>query len=54
MSKSENRLATTVRRIRNASGPFQQQAVSLALGRTVKFVGTAGLKVEELSRSAAR
>ena len=35
------------------AGPFRQQAVTLALGRTVKFVGTARLKVEELSAERA-
>jgi acyl-coenzyme A thioesterase PaaI-like protein len=48
-----NRLARTIGRIERLAGPFRQQAVSLALGRTVKFVGTAGLKIEELTAERA-
>ncbi|MGB8330314.1 MAG: DUF4442 domain-containing protein [Polyangiales bacterium] len=53
MDKPTNRLAKTIERIEKISGPFRQQAISLALGRAVKFVGTAGLKVEELTAERA-
>ena len=48
-----NRLAKTIQKIANVAGPFRQQAITLALGSTVKFVGTARLKVEELSADRA-
>ncbi|MBW1875524.1 MAG: DUF4442 domain-containing protein [Deltaproteobacteria bacterium] len=51
--KPANRLAKTIQKIRKVAGPFDQQAVTLALGRTVKFVGTARLKVEELTSERA-
>jgi acyl-coenzyme A thioesterase PaaI-like protein len=53
MDEPTNRLSKTIEKIERVSGPFRQQAVSLALGRTVKFVGTARLKVEELSAKRA-
>jgi uncharacterized protein (TIGR00369 family) len=46
-------MARTVRQIEKVAGPLRQQAITLALGRTVKFVGTAGLKVEELDAERA-
>ena len=51
--KTANRLAKTIQKITNAAGPFRQQAITLALGSAVKFVGTARLKVEELSAERA-
>ena len=51
--KTANRLAKAIQKIENVAGPFRQQAVTRALGRTVKFVGTARLKVEELSAERA-
>ncbi len=53
MNAPPNRLAKTIQKIEKIAGPFRQQAVSLALGRTVKFVGTAGLKVETLTPDRA-
>ncbi len=53
MDYAPNRLAKTIGKIRKASGPFEQRALSLALGRTVKFVGTARLKVESLTAERA-
>ena len=43
MSSAPNRLAKTIYKIDKLAGPFRQQAVTLAIGRTVKFVGTTGL-----------
>jgi acyl-coenzyme A thioesterase PaaI-like protein len=53
MASPDNRLARTIHQIEKVAGPFRQQAITLALGRTVKFVGTAGLKVEELTAERA-
>jgi acyl-coenzyme A thioesterase PaaI-like protein len=53
MGTPANRLAKTIQNIRKVAGPFQKKAVTLALGRTVKFVGTARLEVDELSESRA-
>lgn len=53
MNKPANRLAKTIQKIESVAGPFRKQAITLALGRSVKFVGTARLKVEELSAERA-
>ena len=53
MSSAPNRLARTISKIEGVAGPFRKQAVTLAIGRTVKFVGTAGLKIEELTPDRA-
>jgi len=53
MDRPANRLAKTIEKIEKISGPFRRQAVTLALGRTVKFVGTARLKIEELTHERA-
>lgn len=53
MEQPENRLSGIIRKIERVSGPFRSRAVTLALGRTVKFVGTAGLSVDELSGDRA-
>jgi acyl-coenzyme A thioesterase PaaI-like protein len=53
MGKPTNQLARTIQKIKKAAGPLGQQAVTLALGRTVKFVGTARLKVEVLTSERA-
>jgi acyl-coenzyme A thioesterase PaaI-like protein len=53
MDKPTNQLARTIQKIKKAAGPLGQQAVTLALGRTVKFVGTARLKVEVLTSERA-
>lgn len=53
MEQPANRLSRTVDKIEQVAGPFRSSVVTLALGRTVKFVGTAGLRVEELSKERA-
>ena len=53
MDQPANQLARTIQKIRKVAGPFDRRAVTLALGSTVKFVGTARLKVEELSGARA-
>jgi len=53
MNTPTNRLTKTVQRIAKLSGPFRQQALTFALGRAVKFVGTARLKVEDLTAERA-
>lgn len=53
METTPNRLNQIVRRLGQVAGPFQSSALSFALGRTVKFVGTAGLIVEELTPERA-
>ena len=52
-ARPANRLAQTIEKIANVAGPFRQQAITLALGSSLKFVGTARLKVEELSAERA-
>ena len=53
MKTIENRFNRIVGKLGQVAGPFQSQALSFALGRTVKFVGTAGLVVEELTPERA-
>jgi acyl-coenzyme A thioesterase PaaI-like protein len=53
MDTPTNRFAKTIQKIGNVSGPFRQRAVTFALRRTVKLVGTARLKVEELTAERA-
>ena len=53
MEQPANRLSRTIHKIEQVAGPFRSSAVTLVLGRTVKFVGTAGLRVEELSDERA-
>jgi len=53
MQQPANRLARTIQKIEQVAGPFRQRAVTLALGRTVKFVGTVRLNVEELTAERA-
>ena len=53
MEQPANRLSRTIDKFEQIAGPFRAAAVTLALGRTVKFVGTAGLRVEELSTERA-
>jgi uncharacterized protein (TIGR00369 family) len=53
MQQPPSRLARTVGQIERVTGPFRKQALSMALGRTVKFVGTAGLRIEELTAERA-
>lgn len=53
MQQSDNRLSGIIHKIERVAGPFHARAVTLALGRTVKFVGTAGLSVDELSAERA-
>lgn len=53
METTENRLNRVVGKLGEVSGPLQSQALSFVLGRTVKFVGTAGLVVEELTPERA-
>lgn len=45
-----NQLRTIVTSINRLPGIVRSRALSLFFGRTVKFVGTAGLEVEELTR----
>ena len=53
MEQPANRLSRTIDRIERVAGPFRSAAVTMAIGRTVKFVGTAGLRVENLSAERA-
>ncbi|MEM7434339.1 MAG: DUF4442 domain-containing protein [Myxococcota bacterium] len=53
MQPTDNRLSRTVNKLSQFAGPFQSKALSFALGKTVKFVGTAGLSVEELTPERA-
>jgi len=53
METPPNRMTRTIDSIKRFAGPFQAQALTLALGRTVRFVGTAGLTVEELTPERA-
>jgi acyl-coenzyme A thioesterase PaaI-like protein len=48
-----NRLATIVAQLARVPAPLRTTARSLLLGRVVKFVGTAGLSIEELTDSRA-
>lgn len=48
-----NRLASTIAKIDRLPASFRTAARSLAIGRIVKFVGTAGLSIEELTPSRA-
>ena len=53
MSTPANRLARIVAQISHVPAPLRTTTRSLLLGRVVKFVGTAGLAVEELTDSRA-
>ncbi len=53
MESTSNRLSRTIDQIEKLAGPLRSQALTLALGRTVKFVGTAGLHVEALTADRA-
>ncbi|MEM7134931.1 MAG: DUF4442 domain-containing protein [Myxococcota bacterium] len=53
MQATDNRLSRTVTKLSQFAGPFQSKALSFALGKTVKFVGTAGLSVDELTPERA-
>jgi uncharacterized protein (TIGR00369 family) len=48
-----NRLATSVGKISSLPAALRTPARSLVLGRIVKFVGTAGLTIEELTETRA-
>lgn len=50
---TENRLSRMITPLTLLPHPLRQVALSAALGRVVKFVGTAGLTVEELTTSRA-
>lgn len=50
---SDNRLSRAVARIEQLPRPLRTTARSFALGRIVKFIGTAGLSIEELSADRA-
>ena len=49
----DNRLRRTLRRLDRAPRPIRRWLVSSALGRTIHFVGTAGLSIDELSPERA-
>ena len=51
--ETTNRLSRMVGKIEQVAGPFRSAAITLALSRVVKFVGTAGLQVEELTPERA-
>lgn len=50
---SVNRLSRTLAHLQRLPTPLRTPARSLILGRIVKFVGTAGLRVEELTATRA-
>ena len=50
---SANRLSRTLGHLDRLPAPLRTRARSLILGRIVKFVGTAGLRIEELTAERA-
>lgn len=53
METTQNRFSKTVSKIEKTAGPLSQKVVSFAIGRAIRFAGTAGLQVEELSPNKA-
>ncbi|MGB5811610.1 MAG: DUF4442 domain-containing protein [Polyangiales bacterium] len=53
MEATNNRLSRIVNKLSQVAGPLETRALSFALGQTVKFVGTAGLSVDELTAERA-